>query len=111
MLVVGGRRRRRCQPCDEQSSSHLHHFLHAELCDVYLEAMKPLTGCDSQKATSVLAECLDVSLRALAPFMPYLAEELYQRLHWKLDFHKVPLPRAESVLVASYPQEEEVFCL
>ena len=37
--------------------------------------------CERQVARSVLYHCLSVSLALLSPFMPFLTEELWQRLH------------------------------
>lgn len=34
----------------------------------------------AQGHVQVLVECLDVALRALAPFMPHLSDELYRHL-------------------------------
>jgi valyl-tRNA synthetase len=74
-----------------------------ELCDVYLEYVKPIfqTGSDTAKATSrkTLYTCLELGLKLLSPFMPFITEELFQRL-----------PRADtsvpSICVASYPEVE-----
>ncbi|KAK0180207.1 hypothetical protein PV327_005873 [Microctonus hyperodae] len=55
-----------------------------DLCDIYLEYLKPVfqTGTDEQifAAKRVLFKTLDVGLRLLSPFMPFITEELYQRL-------------------------------
>ncbi|XP_055372373.1 valine--tRNA ligase [Condylostylus longicornis] len=71
-----------------------------DLCDVYLECVKPIfqTGNDEEKEESrkVLYTCLDFGLKLISPFMPFITEELYQRL-----------PRKEttpSICVASYPE-------
>ena len=74
----------------------------------YQEYLKPimLSGTDLQKETSkkVLFRALDMGLRLLSPLMPFLTEELYQRL-----------PRKEmkypSICVAPYPETEEVSLL
>ncbi|KAH8325147.1 hypothetical protein KR074_003395 [Drosophila pseudoananassae] len=70
-----------------------------DLCDVYLECLKPIfqSGSEQQQAAArrTLYVCLDYGLRLLSPFMPFITEELYQRL-----------PRAKpapSICVASYP--------
>lgn len=72
-----------------------------DLCDVYLECLKPIfqNGTDDQKysARKALFACLDLGLKLLSPFMPFISEELYQRL-----------PRADatpSICVANYPGE------
>ena len=57
-----------------------------ELCDVYLEAVKPVMWGEigdaktQQCSKETLYTCLDVALRLTAPFMPYVTEELWQRL-------------------------------
>jgi len=86
----------------------LYNFLYGEFCDVYLEAVKPLTGQEQEEVALVMAKCLDVSLRCLAPFMPFLAEELYQRLHCKLTTYKIQSQRAPSILIAQFPEQETV---
>lgn len=73
-----------------------------DLCDVYLECVKPIfqNGTDAEKlaARQTLFTCLDNGLRLLSPFMPYISEELYQRL-----------PRLDgppSICIAPYPTVE-----
>ena len=58
-----------------------------DLCDVYLELAKRfISGGEADDAVRVAAtrhvlyECLDVGLRLLHPMMPFVTEELYQRL-------------------------------
>ncbi|KAF9378538.1 AP-1 adaptor complex sigma subunit Aps1 [Podila verticillata] len=55
-----------------------------ELCDVYIEIIKPVTDGNDQvarrSAQDTLYTCLEAALRMLHPFMPFLTEELYQRL-------------------------------
>lgn len=77
----------------------LYNFWLYDLCDVYLECLKPIFqhGTDDQKAAArqTLFTCLDNALRLISPFMPYISEELYQRL-----------PRVNgppSICVAPYP--------
>ncbi|KAF6198834.1 hypothetical protein GE061_006857 [Apolygus lucorum] len=63
-----------------QCTSALRTFLYGDLCDVYIEAIKPtlIVGDDQAKASCrVLLHCFDVALRCLAPFMPFLSETLY----------------------------------
>ncbi|KAL1456591.1 hypothetical protein WDU94_001310 [Cyamophila willieti] len=75
-----------------------------ELCDVYLECIKPVMGSEGSLlekayAARTLLTVLNVGLRLLSPFMPFLSEELYQRL---------PSPNlAPSITVAPYPEQEE----
>lgn len=78
-----------------------------ELCDVYLECLKPIFNCgdnaSKKAAQATLYRALEIGLRLLSPFMPFITEELYQRL---------PRPKAAketipSICVASYPNVEE----
>ena len=67
-----------------QATSALYNFWLYDLCDVYLEYLKPVfSGQDSGAvitARTVLYTCLDTGLRLISPFMPYVSEELFQRL-------------------------------
>jgi len=58
-------------------------WLH-DLCDVYLEAVKPVVRgtCAEARAAvqATLYAALDVALRLIHPFMPFVSEELFQRL-------------------------------
>jgi len=67
-----------------QATSALYNFWLYDLCDVYLEYLKPIfSGSDIGAiltARAVLYTCLDTGLRLISPFMPYVSEELFQRL-------------------------------
>ncbi|XP_055949994.1 valine--tRNA ligase-like isoform X1 [Argiope bruennichi] len=76
-----------------------------DLCDVYLESLKPvfLSGNELSIATAkeMLYTCLDLGLRLLSPFMPFVTEELFQRL---------PRRQSDSVIsitIAQYPVPEK----
>jgi valyl-tRNA synthetase len=73
-----------------------------DFCDVYLESVKPVIyGEDKEQlkvVQNVLYICLDNALRLLSPFMPYITEELFQRLPRR------PGDRTESINVAAYPE-------
>lgn len=79
-----------------------------DVCDVYLECLKPIfqSGSTEQQAAArrTLYVCLDYGLRLLSPFMPFITEELFQRL-----------PRADttpSICVSSYPSKllSNIYC-
>lgn len=66
-------------------TSVLYTFWVNSLCDVYMEYMKPVLsqqsdGPAAHVACSVLYHCVSVSLTLLSPFMPFITEELWQRL-------------------------------
>jgi len=48
---------------------------------------------------NTLYTCLDTSLRMLHPFMPFITEELWQRLPREATEQDIP-----SIMLASYPQ-------
>nr|XP_012153184.1 PREDICTED: valine--tRNA ligase-like [Megachile rotundata] len=90
-----------------KSVAALKQFLYYEFCDFYLEATK--WGFKSEDAnidishTYGLRTCLEVFLRAFAPIMPYLSDDLYNRLSSKFpEFLLVP-----SLMEAPYPMPEQ----
>lgn len=78
----------------------IYSFFWNEFCDWYIESIKPRLnggGRDRTIAQNVLVRILDSSLRMLHPFMPYITEELWQRL-----------PDSKGVLIASeWPEFDE----
>ena len=58
----------------------LYHFFWDDFCDWYIELSKDeITGGDAASRTRILS-VLEQALRLLHPFMPYLTEELWQKL-------------------------------
>ncbi|WP_085991777.1 valine--tRNA ligase [Oceanobacillus senegalensis] len=86
-----------------ESGRHLYNFIWDELCDWYIEMAKlPLYGDDEDKKNttrSVLAYVLDQTMRMLHPFMPFITEEIWQKLPHK----------GESITVAKWPQVRKEF--
>ncbi len=73
-------------------------FVWNELADWYVEAVKP--RLDDPAAKAVLAYCLDLSLRLLHPVVPFITEELWQKLPGRkanelLATAQWPAPRPE----------------
>jgi valyl-tRNA synthetase len=88
------------------AASAVYQFLWHEYCDWYLEiAKRSLYQPESPEAKAVtqrtLVETLETTLRLLHPFMPFISEELWQRL---------PHPAAagpatvRSIMVAPFPK-------
>ncbi|KAA8528160.1 hypothetical protein F0562_035589 [Nyssa sinensis] len=76
-----------------------------QLCDVFIEAIKPYFASNDPAfasarsfAQDTLWLCLDNGLRLLHPFMPYVTEELWQRLPPARD-----CMRKESIMISNYP--------
>jgi len=67
-----------------QYTTAVFNFWLYEFCDIYLECLKPVfnSGDSLQITTSrhCLYTCLDVGLRLTQPLMPFICEELWQRL-------------------------------
>lgn len=94
------------------ATTSLFNFWLYELCDYYIEYLKPtfyasaaeLAANPTQFANSreVLYTCLDTALRAISPFMPFISEELYQRLP-----RRRPSTDAPSITVTMYPRDQD----
>lgn len=86
-----------------EAAQALYDFTWYEFCDWYLELSKPvLYGEDlEQKSQSgaVLLGVLDQLLKLMHPFIPFVTEEIYQRL---------PV-HGESLCVEKYPREKDAF--
>ena len=84
----------------------IHRFFYACLCDVYLEAIKDVLADPEhphfESTLETLHICLTTGLKLMHPLMPYVTEELHQRLHGVM---KVP---CQSIMVESYPSPNEV---
>src|SRR6266568_482000 len=62
----------------DEAAKRCFEFVWNELADWYVEAVKP--RLDDPAAKAVLAYCLDLSLRLLHPVVPFITEELWQKL-------------------------------
>ena len=82
-----------------EASSLIYQFFWHELCDWYIELVKPFLkehapSAERARRAQVLVHVLDYSLRVLHPFMPFLTEELWQKI-----------PHAgESIMVSEFPR-------
>ena len=68
----------------DEGSGALYHFFWNELCDWYLELTKPVfqggSPEDQAETRATLAHVIETSLRALHPYIPFVTEELWQRV-------------------------------
>ncbi len=92
----------------DHAADAIYHFVWHEFCDWYIECVKrdvsaPADGsafADPERAATaraVLIEVLDTLLRLLHPFMPFLTEELWQKIPHEGDFLAVAAwPRRDS---------------
>ncbi len=88
------------------AASAVYQFLWHEYCDWYLEiAKRTLYQPESPEARAVtqrtLVETLETTLRLLHPFMPFISEDLWQRL--PREGEPVPAP-ARSIMIAPFPK-------
>ena len=85
-----------------EAAGVLYQFFWHEFCDWYLEIAKlSLYGehKDAKRLTqAVLVKVMDVSMRLMHPIIPFITEEIWQKL---------PVA-GESIMVASWPEQEEM---
>jgi valyl-tRNA synthetase len=81
------------------AASSVYQFLWHEYCDWYLEIAKlslyrPESPGQRARTQATLVRVLEATLRLLHPFMPFITEEIWQRLPHK----------GESIMLAPYPR-------
>jgi valyl-tRNA synthetase len=88
----------------------LYHFFWDDFCDWYIELSKnDVTAEESTERRTVsrsrLLSVLEQALRLLHPFMPYITEELWQRLPGvgKNSLHPAYAEAEPTIMLASYP--------
>ena len=64
----------------------IYDFAWHDFCDRYLEAVKPRLRAGDPVAQGVCLYVLDVVMRLLHPFMPFITEELWHRLPGERDY-------------------------
>ena len=85
----------------DDASGALYHFVWDEFCDWYLELSKGLLASDDaslvEETRATLVHTLEVTLRALHPMMPFITEDLWQRVP------KAPSAKP-SIMISPYPE-------
>lgn len=83
-------------------TNEIYHFVWDKFCDWYVEVSKKRIYSDDPAektaALSVLLHVLEASLRLLHPIMPFMSEEIWQKL---------PNKNGESIMIAAYPEGGE----
>lgn len=85
------------------ATSAVYNFWLYDLCDVYIEACKPMTDAganedERRSAQHTLYMCLDSGLKMLHPFMPFVTEELWHRLPAR------PAETSETIALTRFPE-------
>jgi len=87
-----------------EAANRIYDFFWGELCDWYLELIKPrLMGNDAaaaRQACTNLLTLFEASLRLLHPVMPFITEEIWHAIY----DGKPPL---KSIALAAYPQSDD----
>jgi valyl-tRNA synthetase len=91
----------------------LYHFFWDDFCDWYIELTKTevtseTASFERDRARSRLLTVLEQALRLLHPFMPYITEELWQRLPGvnEMLLHPVYRGAQPTVMLTAYPQSQ-----
>ncbi|PQE07696.1 hypothetical protein CJF31_00007519 [Rutstroemia sp. NJR-2017a BVV2] len=90
-----------------RSTQVIHRYLYDELFDIFIENSKSIisdgTPEEARSAMDTLYTTIESGLRLLAPFMPFLTEELWQRLPRR------PGDETSSITIAEYPEYDSSF--
>jgi valyl-tRNA synthetase len=88
-------------------------FFWNDFCDWYVEATKlSIKGGDNaekDRAATVLLDVLTQSLRLLHPLLPFVTEEIYQKLP-KKQITENKEQRTELLISSRYPEYDEKYC-
>jgi valyl-tRNA synthetase len=86
-----------------EASALIYQFVWHELCDWYIELVKPVltdpsaSGAERDSRIKILLHVMDFSLRLLHPFMPFITEEIWQKLPHE----------GESIMLQEFPSPRE----
>jgi valyl-tRNA synthetase len=85
------------------AASDIYQFIWHEFCDWYIEMAKSDIGNPEiqKNVTECLLYTLDTSLKLLHPFMPFVTEEIWQKIpHLRRDGERV----GESIMISEFPK-------
>ncbi len=83
----------------DEAVDTLYHFFWSEFCDIYLEAVKPRFARNDRDAQLVSFHVLEQTLRLWHPVIPFVTEEIWQKLKEQI----IDGFKAEACIVASWP--------
>jgi len=87
------------------ASGAVYQFVWHELCDWYLEMIKPVLYSDNSPerrlaAQETLFDVFEKTIKLLHPFIPFVTEEIWQ---------KMTEEKGSSVMVSEFPAESEIY--
>jgi valyl-tRNA synthetase len=90
----------------------LYHFFWDDFCDWYIELAKIDVTSEQESASRTeartrLLTVLEQALRLLHPFMPYITEELWQRLPGDKQLHAAYAGAGPTVMLTAFPEGRE----
>ncbi|MFL2627691.1 MAG: valine--tRNA ligase [Dehalococcoidia bacterium] len=78
----------------------LHDYIWSDFCDWYIEMAKVRFSEGDEEIVSILIYIMDILLRLLHPFMPFITEELWHRIHSM----KSTNTNIKSIMISEYPK-------
>ena len=88
-----------------RSTTYIYAYWYSQLCDVYIENSKAIiqdgTPEEKRSAIETLYTAVESALTMIHPYMPFLTEELWQRLPRR------PGDKTPSIVLAKYPVFDE----
>ena len=89
--------------------SLLYHFFWDDFCDWYIELKKDEITTGSVESTTRIVTILEIALRMLHPFMPYLTEELWLKLPGtsKSLLHDAYKSADATIMLSSFPPGDQ----
>ncbi len=94
-----------------EAAQIIYDFFWHSYCDRYIESVKSVIYCDDQalkeNTGKVLFHVLDKVLKLLHPFMPYITEDLWQRLHDV--FAEEEKRKYKTIMCAVWPEFDDSF--
>ena len=78
----------------------LHDYIWSDFCDWYIEMAKVRFTEGDEDIVAILIYIMDILLRLLHPFMPFITEELWHRIHSMKSINT----SIESIMISDYPQ-------